>query len=311
MDMQKKAPPRGIRADLSAAKYQGKQVVDFQTKPEGFRVVTVGSGSPVMSLRRTAPATLVQYKDKYFLVDCGYGTCLTLFELGLEMEDITNLLITHQHEDHNADFAHFLIAGWYNAMNPRPSLNYIAHHAKLFYEKTCEMYREDILGRQAMGTLSMDGIRDKVTVFDLNGDTFGVELDGVKIDALRVVHGNMSSYAYKFSAGGQCVVVSGDTAYCDGLTEFCAGADILVMEAATMTGYFAKFTPEMLANKMSGTHIMEPELARLLAEAKPGKVILTHIINDFIDLEATSANFRAAGYQGEIIGAYDGLSAEP
>lgn len=310
MENLKKPPMKGISANLSAEKYQGVQTVDFKTIPDGFRVVTVGSGSPVMSLRRTAPATLVQYKDKYFLVDCGYGTCLTLFELGLEMEDITNLLITHQHEDHNADFAHFLVAGWYNAMNPRPSLNLVAPYAKLIYEKTYEIYEEDIAGRQAMGTLSMDGIRDKVAIYNLTEDIFSVELDGVKVEAMKVIHGNMRSYAYKFTADGRCVVVSGDTAYCEGLTEFCTGADVLVMEAATMTGYFANFTPAMLANKMSGTHILEPELAKLLAEAKPGKVVLTHIINKFIDLDATSQVFRKAGYQGEIYGAYDGLAVE-
>lgn len=300
-----------LTANLSVNKYEGKETVDFTAIPDGFRVVTIGSGAPTMNLYRGAPSTLVQYRDKYFLVDCGYGTCRTMYELGLDITDVTNLLITHQHEDHNADFSHFLMDGSFRGMNPRPYMNLVAPYGRLIFDKTCEIYAEDIAGRQGFGSLSLEQVRGLTKIYDLCTDTYCVELDGVKIEALRVIHGNMTSYSYKFTAGGQCVAVSGDVAYREDLAKFYQGADVLVAEAATMTGYFANFSREILATRMAGTHILENELAEVLVKASPRKVVLTHVIKDFIDFETTARTFREAGYQGVVLGAYDGLAVEP
>src|SRR3954465_13926687 len=55
----------------------------FETVPAGFRVVTIGSGNPKTENGRGAPSTLVQFKDKFFLVDSGEGTTSTLLKNGL------------------------------------------------------------------------------------------------------------------------------------------------------------------------------------------------------------------------------------
>lgn len=63
--------------------------------PEGFRVVTIGiSGPPmeVVNMDRTWPATLVQYQDKYFLVDCGGGATHGLVKAGILPSEVKNML---------------------------------------------------------------------------------------------------------------------------------------------------------------------------------------------------------------------------
>ncbi|WP_420489165.1 MBL fold metallo-hydrolase [Neobacillus vireti] len=96
----------------------------FETVPAGFRVVTVGSGNPKTEVGRRAPSTLVQFKDKYFLVDSGENTTSTLLKIGLPAEKITNMLFTHQHVDHNGGFWNFFIDGWQGPTGRR-SLNLV------------------------------------------------------------------------------------------------------------------------------------------------------------------------------------------
>lgn len=79
-----------------------------------------------------------------------------------------------------------------------------------------------------------------VNINDLTATSTSFELDGVKISAMQVPHvPGMLSYAYKFEAGGQSVVVSGDLKYSDDFITFAKGADVLVMDgifAQVMTG---------------------------------------------------------------------------
>lgn len=52
-----------------------------QTIPEGFQVVTIGISGPPMDMpnkNRTWPATLVQFQDKYFLVNLWWSLVILL-----------------------------------------------------------------------------------------------------------------------------------------------------------------------------------------------------------------------------------------
>lgn len=292
-----------------------KEKENFAEIPDGFRAVTVGSGAPGVDLKRGNPSTLVQYRDRYFLVDCGYGTCRTLTELGLGISRIRNVLFTHQHEDHNADFGHFLVAGWYDVKNGRKSINIVGPQVQLLYEDTYEIFEDDIKGRIDVGArqgagVTAEGISENVHIHDIGSSEYSLELEGIRIDMHQVLHGNMLSYAYRFSAGGGSVVVTGDLAYTEDLADFCRDADILVIDAMTMTGYFSKFTEEMIERSMGGTHMTQRQMGALLADCRAKNVILTHIGGEFIDFDATVKYFESAGYEGKVYGACDGFSLE-
>ena len=86
--------------------------VNLLEPSEGFRVMTVGTGNPNFDVEHGGNSTLVQYQDAYFLVDCGAMAAYTLTRNGMPITKIENMLFTHQHNDHNADFWTLFVGGW-------------------------------------------------------------------------------------------------------------------------------------------------------------------------------------------------------
>lgn len=74
-----------------------------------------------------------------------------------------------------------------------------------------------------------DGMLTNVNIKDFTEDKYSFELDGVKITSIPVPH-TIPTYAYRFDANGQSVVVSGDLTYTKNFVTFAKDADILVID---------------------------------------------------------------------------------
>jgi ribonuclease BN (tRNA processing enzyme) len=282
----------------------------FETVPKGFRVVIVGSGNPKTEVGRGAPSTLVQFKDKYFLVDSGANTTSTLLKLGLPAEKITNMLFTHQHVDHNGDFWNFFIDGWQGPTGRR-SLNLIGPQVQELYDTTVNFFKTDLEYRAGLGW-PKDGILTNVTINDFKEDLYKFELDGVKISSIPVPH-TVPTYAYRFDVKGKSVVVSGDLTYSEEFASFAKNAEILVFDGMLTSDF--SFVPEQarenLKNGLKQSHATIEDLAKMAADSKVKKVVLTHIGLGNVDVESISKVFSDAGFKGEIIAAEDGLVINP
>ncbi|MGG0790957.1 hypothetical protein ABE132_20120 [Peribacillus simplex] len=68
-----------------------------------------------------------------------------------------------------------------------------------------------------------------MNIKDFTEDKYSFELDGVKITSIPVPH-TIPTYAYRFDANGQSVVVSGDLTYTKNFVTFAKDADILVID---------------------------------------------------------------------------------
>ncbi|WP_419954050.1 MBL fold metallo-hydrolase [Neobacillus niacini] len=282
----------------------------FDTVPAGLQVVIVGSGNPKTEVGRGAPSTLVQYKDKFFLVDSGENTTSTLLKIGLPAEKITNMLFTHQHVDHNGGFWNFFIDGWQGPTGRR-SLNLVGPQVQELYNTTVNFFKSDLEYRSSLGW-PKDGIFTNVSIQDFTEDKYKFELDGVKISSIPVPH-TVPTYAYRFDAKGQSVVVSGDLTYSEEFAKFAKNADILVIDGMLASDF--SFVPEQaresLKNGLKQSHATLEDLAKMAADAKAKKVVLTHIGLGKVDIPSISKVFSAAGYKGEIIAAEDGLAINP
>ena len=84
--------------------------------PDGFRVIIIGSGNPKLDIKRGGPSTLVQYKDKYFLVDCGQWATQGLLKVGIEVTGIKNMLFT--------------LKGWIQSCDPRGASGFSNRNGK-------------------------------------------------------------------------------------------------------------------------------------------------------------------------------------
>ena len=282
----------------------------FETIPDGFRVVIVGSGSPKTEVGRNAPSTLVQFKDKYFLVDCGASATSTLTKIGLPVNNITNMLFTHQHVDHNGDFWTFFIDGW-QGLNGRRSLNLTGPRVQELYDTTVDFFKDDLSYRARLGT-AKDGALTNVNITDFTEDQHSLELDGVQITAIPVPH-TAPTYAYRFDADGQSVVVSGDLDYTADFAPFAKGVDILVIDGMMTTDFSAisEQGAENLSEGLLGSHATPESLAKMAADSGAKKVVLTHLGLGKVDMSTVNKAFSAVNFQGEIIVAEDGLSITP
>lgn len=67
---------------------------------ETFRVNILGCGSAKPTLRHMPTAQIVDFRSKYFMIDCGEGTQVQMQRMGLTMARIGHIFITHNHGDH-------------------------------------------------------------------------------------------------------------------------------------------------------------------------------------------------------------------
>lgn len=282
----------------------------FETQPDGFRIVTIGTGNPKFDTNAGGNSTLVQYKDKYFLVDCGAMSAYTLANAGLPITSIDNILFTHQHNDHNADFWTYFVGGWGDPKGRR-QLDLIGPGVQNLYDMTVDFYRTDLEYRSNGVGFSSDGVLTNVEIRDLIKEKDEFELDGVKIKAMTVPH-TIEAYAYRFEADGQSIVISGDMMYKKEFAEFAKGADIVVMDGM-LTSDFSDLPEEAregMKASLKKSHITSEEIGELMAQAQPGKLVLSHL-GGAVDIDAVSKAYKEQGYKGETILAHDGMSVEP
>ena len=75
-----------------------------------MKLIILGSGTCVPSLKRNSPSNYVLVGDKQILVDCGPGTLLQLERIGLSYKEIDIVCISHYHNDHISDLRFLLQA---------------------------------------------------------------------------------------------------------------------------------------------------------------------------------------------------------
>lgn len=300
----------GDKKEMPKDQGKAEQTVPAKEVPAGFRVTIVGSGNPQLTPLRANPCTIVQYRDKIFVVDIGSGAVSNMMKFGFEVGKITNLLFTHHHTDHNADFWGFAIGGWgypggrrvFNIVGPTGTQE--LYDLMIHYNKKDLAYRTTIVG------FPPEGILKNVNIREITGETDSFEMDGVKISPLKVPH-TIITYAYKFEAGGKTVVISGDTKYKEAFALFTKDADLLVQDGQ-LSNDLRDLPPKAqkaITANLAKSHIKNEEIARVLGDAQPKTVILSHLSGK-MDLESNKELYKKAGYTGEVLQAYDGLVVE-
>jgi ribonuclease BN (tRNA processing enzyme) len=151
------------------------------------------------------------------LLDCGPGVLAKLREQE-PWPTVTTIAITHLHLDHWGDLIPWVWGALYGpgAKLPRPRL--------LLPPGTREVLRP-LLGR--LGTELM-----LESVFDVEEYESGreVEVDGLRLTALPVVHYALQSFGFRVD-GSRTLAYSGDTAPCEPLIALARDADLFVCEA--------------------------------------------------------------------------------
>jgi len=269
-----------------------------------FSVVILGSGSPQFDVKRSGPSALIQYRGQYFLVDMGNGTQARLYELGVSMRDLAAIMLTHHHLDHNEEFIPILVSRLLRGRNvdvigPPGTEKYVGFAR--------DFYAEDMAYRISRRGRTPEDASQSVVREVKGGESFS--LAGMKVTTAKVNH-TIYTVAYRFDAGGQSIVISGDTTYSDSLTELARGADILVLDSgASIMRSGANRRPGG-AGQHNEAHASLQEVCTMAQRSGAKKLALTHIAPGDVD-EAATAKSIGESYSGEIVVGYDLLEVVP
>jgi ribonuclease Z len=268
-----------------------------------MRAVLLGTGAPPPDPRRRGPATLLSLGDERFLVDAGSGVGVQLVQAGVRPYDWPRVLITHHHSDHTIDLGHLLVTRWIVGQNA-PFEVWGPAGTRRQMDRLLDYLAWDIEVRR----LHMHDRRPPtVRVTEIEEGKI-LEAGGVSVSAFLVEHDPAKpAFGFRFDGGGRSVVVSGDTRPSENLVRWSRDVDCLIHECCEMA--HTSWSPgggwPTLAEKirdLASYHTQPDQLGRVAAEARPEKLVITHMMPGSVPAElhaAATARFGGSVTVGE------------
>jgi ribonuclease BN (tRNA processing enzyme) len=208
------------------------------------KVTLLGTGTGIPQPGRSQPALLVELK-KPLLFDCGAGTLLRLVQVGINIEDIEAVVLTHLHLDHVSDVLALAKARYLQQL---PGL-------EVYGPAGTQSWLENL--RTAFPYLEEMAVKvNEVRPMD------NLSVQGFEIFAEEARH-SVTALAYRIEAEDKVLVYSGDTEPTSRIAALAEGADLLVHECS-----FPE--PFDVTN-----HTTPKKLGRLVKNVR--KIVLTHL----------------------------------
>jgi len=248
-----------------------------------LKLTILGSGTGFPSSLRGGPGYLVQSGDEEtILIDLGMGTLSKLHALGIPLDRIGPILISHLHPDHIAELV-----------------------SLLFALKNIVISRTQPL--RLIGGPGLQGLVDRLQEVHgrwIRPERFPLEvrelpegeipLGRLVLRTVPVLHTEGSIGFRLTDPAGESVAYSGDSDRCPGLVDLMRGVDLAVMECSF---------PD--ARKREG-HLTPSEVGEIAAEAGAKKVVLTHLYPECEGVDLIAQCRRH--YRGEVVVARDRMS---
>lgn len=235
-------------------------------------VILLGTGNPNPDPERSGPAVAVVSGGNVYIVDAGPGVVRRAAKAGLKMEQLKTAFITHLHSDHTLGLPDLIFTP---AVTGRevgielygpPGLEAMTAHITA-------AWREDIDIRLHGGEPSQPKAYETRAHDVMPGEIYRDE--AVRVIAFPVNHGTWKhAYGYRFEAKDKVIVISGDTAYSESLIAAAKDCDILVHEVFCRKAWEKR--PPAWQAYHAAFHTLAPDLGRLAAIVKPGKLVLYH-----------------------------------
>lgn len=238
-----------------------------------FRVTLLGTGSPVLSVTRFGPSTLVEAGGQTLVFDVGRGAAQRLTQLGVSFARINAIFLTHLHSDHIVGLPDLWLSGWilgrravpWDVFGPTGTAAMAADLAKAFAFDIGIRIKEG--GQAPAGSqLAARDIAPGVVY----------ERDGVRVIAFLVDHGMVApAFGYRIEYGGRTVVLSGDTRFSPNVIAVARRADLLIHEVVLAP---AQVGPSAPYYRAFSHHTTPEQAAEVFARAEPVLAVFSHIV---------------------------------
>ena len=269
----------------------------------------LGTGTPNANPARSGPAVAIVVNDTPYLVDFGPGvvrraTAMTP-EYGGDIEALAakNLKIaflSHLHSDHSAGLPDLILTPW-TLERDEPLQLYGPDGIEEMASHVLKAYNADIRYRiDGLEPANEEGWKVDAHVLD---DGIVYVDDNVTVEAFRVQHGTWeNAFGFRFTTPDRVIVISGDAAPDDNVENYAAGADILIHEVYSDSGFERR--NEFWQNYHSTNHTSASELGEIASRAKPKLLVLYHVLF-WGSTEETVLEEVRAHYSGDVVLADD------
>jgi len=270
---------------------------------KGGPAIRPGSAMPTSSL--------YALNGQKIIVDCGLGVTKGLVDQGIQLKDLSLIIISHLHSDHYLELGPLLHTAWTAGLRTRVDI-YGPPGLDMYWEGFCSSMEADIDLR--IEDEGRPDLRHLITIHAIDAGLV-VSRDGVTISAIRNQHPPLvDTFAFSFKTDEVHVVFSGDTAPIKELENFARGADLLIHEAMLESALPALLervgngSDKLMAHFLR-SHTFAHEAAMTAANAGVKRLALTHLIpSDDPAYDAKDWQDACAGhYNGELIVGHDAI----
>jgi len=287
---------------------------------ESIYVYTIGTSSPIPS-ERVQTGTAVIVKGHFFIFDVGDGVVRQAENMGLPLDRLDGVFITHYHSDHFMDLAALPSRSWLMGRSENLHLygpdgtDSISQSIKGYLHLE-NKYRVDHHGPETMDISKVHVIAHEFKNVQ-NSKEIVYHQDGIKITAFDVNHEPIEpAVGYSIEYKGKKVVISGDTKKNDLVLEMAQDADLLLHEVI-LNSLLQQLEAGLEENGLERNkkiihdiqdyHTTPAEVAEIAAKANVKKLVLHHYA-PAPDVSVIKSLYKKElkGYKGPIHFSEDG-----
>ena len=179
------------------------------SRASGLEVIALGTGGPAATGRASSGFVVALNGTPRVLVDAGGGSFARLSELGLSLDDLDVVLLTHLHIDHCADVPAFFKARGISHRGPYTFRVFGPSGAGVY--PSVSQWIKLLFGEGGAFAYQPDfNAKETITPTDLTTDlskppAIIYDLDGLRVTAVATHHGDCPSVAYRIDHAGASV----------------------------------------------------------------------------------------------------------
>jgi ribonuclease Z len=281
--------------------------------PDEMRVTACGSGMPMPRLKQAAACFLIELGngDK-FIFDMGTGAMERLYSLGIPLDYLDKVFLTHLHMDHMGDLPAYYIYGPQNnrsvplrvwgpgggGTRPEWSTKVALDHM----EKTWAWMTGTLAG-----TIDTRSFSIEVTEYDWSKvNNVIYEENGVVIRSVPAIHFEQSA-SFILEWNGLTLAFSGDTIPNKWWIEHTQGVDLSIHECFLTPNLAMEkwgFSPQEALNALTKIHATAVLFGKVMSMTQPKHAVAYHFQNDADTLPEVMEAVREV-YDGPVDFAQD------